>query len=59
MFGTSSKTKIRRALRRKKAGAASKHKKQNKGTTPRIPLVGGVVPTTRFGFVVKTTAAKN
>lgn len=59
MFGTSSKTKVRRALKRKKAGAVHKHKRENKGTTPRIPLVGGEVPTTRYGFVVKAASAKN
>ena len=60
MFGTSSKTKTRRALKRKKLGASSKQKRRNSGTTPSIPLVGGTVPQTRYGFVVKATStAKN
>lgn len=48
-----SKTKKHRSKKEKKLGAAGKRSRENKGTTPSIPLDNSSLPSLRYGRPVK------
>jgi len=46
------RTRLKRKNKKKKAGAESKHTKENKGTTPSLPATGPI-QATRYGRLIK------